>query len=394
MPRTLTVLISVTVALSAGVLAPGAAVAAPACKAPDLLVATGCVTRAAAVRHVTGLTREVMRENRLKAAIVRIDTGRRTLLAQGFGASMPGVPASTDMRFRIGSMAIPHLITVLLQLQDEKKLKLDDRLSRFLPDLPNADRITLRMLASSTSGYRDWIQGNREFVDALFADPFRLWTPDQLLTIAFAQGSACEPGTCFHYAHTNFAVLSKVIAQVTGRSVTRLIRDRVLTPLGLRQTAISRNPGMPGPVLHAYTSMRGPYEDATFWSPSWTIGAGTVMSATIGDVARTARAVGTGALLSRAASRERVAPVTAGLSPFSPSLYFGLGIIVSHGWYVQNPMLNGYTGAMGYFPGRDLSVAIVATTRRGADEEIAYASRLFTRLTAYLAPGHTADLPG
>lgn len=359
-----------------------------------LRVATGCVTRATAVRHVTDLTREAMRENRLKATILRVDTGRRTLLAAGFGASMEGTPATTDMRFRIGSMAIPHLITVLLQLQDEKKLRLDDRLSRFLPDLPGADRITLRMLASSTSGYRDWIQGNREFVDALFADPFRLWTPDQLLTIAFTQGSACEPGTCFHYAHTNFAVLSKVIAKVTGQSVTTLIRNRVLRPLGLHRTAISRNPGMAEPVLHSYTSMRGSYEDATFWSPSWTIGAGTVMSATIGDVARTARAVGTGALLSRTASRERFAPITAGLKPFTPDLFFGLGIIVANGWYVQNPMLNGYTGAMAYLPSRDLSVAIVATTRRGADEDVAYASRLFTALTAYLAPGHTATLPG
>ena len=65
------------------------------------------------------------------------------------------------MHFRIGSMAIPHLITLLLQLQDEGKLTLDDKLSRFLPDMPDADRITLRMLADNTSGYRDWIQGDR-----------------------------------------------------------------------------------------------------------------------------------------------------------------------------------------------------------------------------------------
>lgn len=91
------------------------------------------------------------------------------------------------------------------------------------------------------------------------------------------------------------------------------MHERIFKPLGLSQTAISRKPAMPGPVLHAYVSDRGPYEDSTFWSPSWTIGAGTVMSATIGDVARTARAVGTGALIFPRASRERFAPTTVGM---------------------------------------------------------------------------------
>lgn len=152
---------------------------------------------------------------------------------------------------------------------------------------------------------------------------------------------------------------------------------------------------MPGPVLHAYVSDRGHYEDSTFWSPSWTIGAGTVMSATIGDVARTARAVGTGALLSRHASRERFAPTTVGMGNFTPNAYFGLGIIVSNGWRVQNPMLNGYTGVMAYLPERGLSVAIVTTTRqRSAADSRSYASLLFTKLSTYLAPGNTVLLPG
>ncbi|HYC81835.1 MAG TPA: hypothetical protein VEB65_08615, partial [Solirubrobacterales bacterium] len=60
---------------------------------------------------------------------------------------------------------------------------------------------------------------------------------------------------------------------------------------------------------------------------------------------------------------------------------------------VQNPMLNGYTGVMAYLPDRDLSLAIVATTRPSADPELAYATLLFDRLGAYLAPGHPTNLP-
>jgi len=356
-------------------------------------VAGGCVSRAAAGKRLRALVRGAMGEMGLRAAIVRVDTGSRPLAEFALGNSMAGTPARPDMYFRIGSIAIPHMITVLLQLQDEGRLSLDDRLAKYRPQLPNANRITLRMLANNTAGYLDWIQGNLPFVETLFENPFRFWTAHELLQIAFARGEACAPGTCFNYAHTNLSVLSQVIAKVTGHSVAQEIRERVLRPLGLHHTQISRYAAFPGPALHSYTSQRGPYEDATFWSPSWTIGDGQVMSATIADVAKTARAVGSGALISPAAARERVANTSAGLPGTLPNFYYGLGEVVNGDWIVQNPMLNGYTGVMAYLPDRDLSLAIVATTRPSADPELAYATLLFDRLGAYLAPGHPTNLP-
>lgn len=325
----------------------------------------------------------------LKAAIVRVDTGTRPLLSRAYGHSMAGTPATTRMHFRIGSMAIPYLITVLLQLQEEGRLSLDDKLSEYRPRLPHANQITLRELAQNTSGYLDWIQGNEAFASALFADVFKQWSVPELLSIAFERGMACTPGTCFVYAHTNYAVLAQVISVVTGRSVGSEIRERVLRPLGLHGIAISRLPAMPGPVLHSYNSLRGSYEDSTFWSPSWTIGAGTVMSGTIADVAKSARAIGTGATLSPAASRERFAADPSGLGHVAPGIHFGLGILVGNGWRVQNPNLNGYTGIEAYLPSRGISVAIVTTLlpRSGASET-AYSTELFNRLARYLTPGH------
>jgi CubicO group peptidase (beta-lactamase class C family) len=293
------------------------------------------------------------------------------------------------MHFRIGSMAIPYLITVLLQLQEEGRLSLDDKLSEYRPQLPHADQITLRELAENTSGYLDWIQGNESFATALFANVFKQWSVPELLSIAFARGMACAPGTCFIYAHTNYAVLAQVISVVTGRSVASEIRQRVLKPLGLRGIAISRLPAMPGPVLHSYNSLRGNYEDSTFWSPSWTVGAGTVMSGTIADVAESARAIGTGALLSPAASRERFAADPSGLGHVAPGIHFGLGILVGNGWRVQNPNLNGYTGIVGYLPASQMSVAIVTTlSQRIGGSETAYSTELLNRLARYLTPGH------
>jgi D-alanyl-D-alanine carboxypeptidase len=384
----------VTALACAAILAAPSAGAA-SCATSQVKVATGCVTRTAASRHIADIVRKAMPKLGVRATIIRVDTGGRELLSRGFGSSMAGVPASPRMHFRIGSMAIPYIITLLLQLEDKGVLSLNDKLSKYLPRLPNANEVTLRELASVTSGYPDWIQENEAFQNVLLKNPFRQWTPNELLAYAFALPPVCAPGTCFHYAHTNFAVLSEVISKATGKSVSSLVQKRVLKPLGLDQIQVSRYPAMPGPVLHSYTSERGVYEDATFWSPSWSIGAGTVMTGTIGDVTRTARAIGTGALLSRHVSRERFAPITAHLAPFNSRLYYALGILLDNGWQLQNPVIDGYTGIMAYLPSRRISVGLVTTQLpQSSANATSYASLIFKLVSAYLSPAHEAEFPG
>ncbi len=363
------------------------AAGAAGCPSGEMKVATGCATRAAVAKQIDEIVHTSMPELSVRATLLQIDTGKRTLFEKAFGNSMKGVPATMNMHVRIGSMAIPYLITLLLQLQEEGKLSLEDKLAKYRPNFPEANEVTLRQLANVSSGYPDWVQGNEPFQNVLLGNPFRQWTSNELLHWAFTQPVACAPGTCFHYAHTNFAILSQIISQVTGEPVGKLIRERVLEPLGLDSVQISRFPAMPAPVLHSYVTERGPYEDATYWSPSWSIGDGTVMSGTVADMVRTARAVGTGALISKRSSAERF--VSSGVPPFTKNLYYGLGILVNNTWQVQNPMINGYTGIQGYLPSRDLSVGLVTTTYpQGAREGKATATEMFGRISAYLSPGH------
>lgn len=365
------------------------------CPGGKIPTASGCTSPAAAGHAVRAIVERSIQDNGLRAALARVDLGGRTLVRVAAGESMAGVPANLRMHFRIGSIAIPYVIDLLLQLQDKGRLSLDDPVSKWLPDLPNADRVTLRMLANSTSGYADWIQENPDFVNALFADVFRQWQSSELLEIALARPRVCQPGTCFHYAHTNFIILGMVIQAVTGKPVEKLLRTRILRPLGLRNTWISALPRIPPPVLHAYTSERGPYEDSTFWSPSWTIAASMIMTSTIGDVMKSAKAFGTGALISKAAAHERIAPTSAGFPGFSRSLYYGLGIVISNTWEIQNPELNGYTAIMAYLPSRLISVALVVTTgERAAATGNNYSQLLFTAISEYLTPDHPARLPG
>lgn len=392
--RTVAAALLLCLALLASSAASASAAGTAPCADGQLQVSSGCVGRAAAARHIEAMVREAMPKLGLRATIMRVDTGEQPLVNAGFGNSMKGVPASPRMYFRIGSIAIPYLIDLLLQLQDEGKLSLDDKLAKYRPNFPEANEVTLRMLANVTSGYPDWVQHNEPFQQLLFENPFRQFTSNELLHWAFTQPLACAPGTCFHYAHTNFAILSQVISKVTGEPISKLIHERVLTPLGLDHTQISRFPAFPGPALHAYTGERGFYEDATFWSPSWTIGDGTVMASPMADVVRGARELGRGALISARADRERIAPTSVGIPPFTKSLYYALGITMANGWEFQNPFIDGYTGASAYLKAQDISVGIVTTQLpQSSDNGVGNATILLRQLSEYLSPSHVIVLP-
>jgi CubicO group peptidase (beta-lactamase class C family) len=366
------------------------------CSNGRIRTASGCKSFAAAGRDVRAIVLKAFRENGLKAVLARVDVGDRTLAALSPGNSMAGTPANLKMHFRIGSMAIPYLIDLLLQLQDQGRLSLDDPISKWFPKVLNAKTVTLRMLASATAGYPDWIQENPTFQKALVANPFRQWTSKELLDSAFAQPPPCDPGKCFHYAHTGFIILGRVVRQERGEPLAQLIRKRIFRPLGLRDTDISGLPAMPEPVLHSYVSLRGPYEDSTYWSPSWGISQDLLMTSTIGDVMTSVKALGEGRLVSRRAARERVKPITVGLSPefTGKQLYYGLGMEIANGWLVQNPDQNGWESIMAVLPSRRIAIALSITEGLEASKSSTdFDELLLKELTQYFAPERPAVLP-
>src|SRR3954454_503126 len=169
---------------------PGAATAA-GCAQGRIRTASGCTALVAARREVEAIVHRQVEANGLRGVLARVDVANRTLARVAAGNSMAGVPTNFRMHFRIGSIAIPYAIDVLLQLQDAGRLSLDDPLSKWLPKLPNADHVTLRMLANSTSGYADWVQENQTFLNTLYANVFRQWTTNELLNIALARPALC-----------------------------------------------------------------------------------------------------------------------------------------------------------------------------------------------------------
>ncbi len=359
---------------------------------------------------VRAAVRELMAAEHLRAVIVRVTVDGRDILTEAFGESMTGVPATADMHFRNGSVAIPFVANLLLQQVDAKKVRLTDKVRTWLPDLPNGDQVTLGQLAQMTSGYRDYVLGNQAFDAALYRDPFKNWTPEELIGGVVREPPFYPPGTNWNYAHTNYVILGLALEKITGQKVDVLMKEKVLDPLGLSNTVGSQLPVIPQPVLHAFTSERRAvlgvpagtpfYEESTYWNPSWSITNGAVQTTNITDMASSAVAVGTGKLLSPESFRAMVSTELRGKTrtqPDCPTCFdqnehytYGLGIVITGNWLLQNPQLTGYTGAMAYLPSKKIAIAVAATYQPeafdGAGLYSNSADTVFRRIGAILAP--------
>ena len=126
---------------------------------------------------VDTVVQEAMTARHLRAVIVRVTIDGKEIITKAYGESMTGMPATVDMHFRNGAIAISYVSTLLLTLVDEKKVSLEDKISKWLPEIPHSDEVTLGQLAQMTSGYTDFVIGNQEVEAVLYTDPFRQWTP-------------------------------------------------------------------------------------------------------------------------------------------------------------------------------------------------------------------------
>ena len=345
---------------------------------------------------VTAAAKRAMEKYHLKAVLAKVTRGTGEVAILAMGESMTGVPATPEMHFRNGAVAISYLGTVLLQLVDEGKVALDDTIEEWLPDAPASEKVTLRMLINCTSGYPDFV-AQKSFDDAIEKDPFRAWTTEEQLSYVAGKPLLYKPGTNWSYAHTNFVRLGEALSTITGKPLDELIRERIVEPLGMKGTQSHQTAVIPEPVLHAYTKERGTYEDSTFWDPSWTLAKGSVMITDIHDLATSARAIATGKLVSEKSHKEQVGSSLVGLggptkkcpegvcAKQTSGFHYGLGTFIVGGWILQNPSFYGWGALQAYLPEKDLAIAASATLDKEAKVGLNGGQMVFDEIAAELA---------
>jgi D-alanyl-D-alanine carboxypeptidase len=306
-----------------------------------------------------------------------------TVFSRGFGEAdletrTPMTPATVC---RIGSVSKQFTAAGVLLLAQDGKMGLDDPLSRFLPDFPNADRLTIRRLLSHTSGLGNYTETTPPELIWQMARTDR--NTDQMLDLMRAASAKLlfEPGTNYRYSNTGFVLLGIVIEKVSGLSYRDFMQGRLFTPLGLARTAVDDVAEVVAGRAVGYTDdPKAPtgFDNASFTSMTFPGGAGALRS-TCGDLCAWHEALLGGKVLQPAMLKAMLTPITLndGALPMqtnrkgerTPVRYgFGIGLnpadghaSISHGGSIQ-----GFGSFLETLPDDKTTMALIINTDGGA----------------------------
>jgi D-alanyl-D-alanine carboxypeptidase len=307
--------------------------------------------------------------------------------AFGYSNLTPQTPLALDDKFRVGSNTKTFVITVLLQLVDEKKLSLDDPLSKFDVGVkvPNAEHITVRELCLMRSGLVDAY--NTPQMDKMDITVKSTFTPQQLVEFSAATPPLFPPDAKWNYSNTNYLLLGLIIEAVAKHPVEEEITKRLIVPLGLHNTTFPmKNPDMPLPFTHGFSlDPQKNWIDATVsFSPSLTWAAG-VMISDMADMKTWVKAYVTGTTNSAATQKARLDCLPIG----KYGLSFGLGIGCSGGWYGYTGGIAGYNTGAYYFPDQGATIiAFVNSQQETPDPGVA--NSIVRDITQILYPNNVA----
>lgn len=323
-----------------------------------------------------------MAELLVPGAVVLVRTPD-SIWVDAFGTRQLGVddPVSVNDHFRIGSNTKTMTGTVMLQLVDEGLISLDDPVSKYRPDVPNGDDITIEQLLDMRSGLFNYSE-LESFNDILDNDPARVWDPEELVALGLAEPVYFAPGEGFHYSNTNTVLAGLIIEQLTGNELRDEFQQRIFVPLGLDQTSFPaiEDASLPTPYPHGYlygTNVQTEQDpalpaeeqaaasagtllptDVTNTNPSWGWAAGAGISTAV-DLANYVEALIDGGLLSPETQQMRLDSIQPS-DPSNPtSAGYGIALAQFGPMLGHDGSLPGYQSFMGHDPNSDTTLIVL-----------------------------------
>jgi D-alanyl-D-alanine carboxypeptidase len=275
-------------------------------------------------------------------------TGTRDLATQA--------PMQLTDHLRIASISKTFTATAILQLADEKRLKLDDRLARYVPGIPYGKQITIEQLLAMTSGIYDYTS-DPAFVRAYVDNPLLPFSLHRLVKIIQGGKPLFRPGTSIAYDNSAYYLLGAIAEKVSGQPLTQLIADRIARPLGLHHTLYPATPAMPRPFSRGYLIEPAAIRDVTESNPNVPGGAGAMIS-TLSDLKVWAKALAVGTLLTPATQARRLTTKVLAQSP-KVTIRYGLGIANFNGFLGHDGAIFGYGSCILYLPRKDATIVVL-----------------------------------
>src|SRR6516164_8679923 len=164
--------------------------------------------------------------------VVFVAKGDKVLLEKGYGYKDYASKKLNDANgvYQLGSVTKQFTSTVILKLQEQGKLSVLDKLSKYVPDFPSGNSITIDQMLSHTSGIFNYTNDNR----FLNNESLQHVEWSRLISLIESKPLSFVPGTKFEYSNSNYVILGHIIEQVTGKKYEEVVREIIFTRLQMR----------------------------------------------------------------------------------------------------------------------------------------------------------------
>lgn len=256
--------------------------------------------------------------------------------------TLPGGDAITiDTPMPVGSVSKQFCAASILMLQEQGKLSVKDKLSKYFPECPYGDKITLHNMLSMRSGIPEIIDKKEQLQYEVSMDKTDEENTAAFKNWVFAQELDFEPDESFAYSNSNFMLLGLIVEQVSGKSYINFLHDNIFTPLGMKHSGtiheLKDNPSWANGVTHKAEDLSPGIE------PGMAKGAGDIVS-TGEDITLWLNALRSGKVISKDSYKAMTTDYTDSTSHYGYGIYLdfinGIGHFGNIGTYTAADYLN------------------------------------------------------
>ncbi|TWV96864.1 serine hydrolase [Chitinophaga pinensis] len=152
--------------------------------------------------------------------------------AYGYQRTADSIRNETSTIFQLGSVTKQFTATVILKLAEEHKLSIQDKLSKYFPDYPKGDSITIENLLTHTSGIFNYTN-DKDFMDKEVSNPA---SREKIMALFKDKPLNFSPGTKWDYSNSGYSMLGYIIEKATGKPYEQVVRKYIFTPLHMDHT--------------------------------------------------------------------------------------------------------------------------------------------------------------
>lgn len=274
------------------------------------------------------------------------------------------IPNSPKAKYRIGSVTKQFTAALILKLEEQGKLSVDDKLSKYFPGYPKADSVTIHMMLNHTSGIPNYTS-----FPGVWQSLHYKYSQDSMIRLFKSRPYDFPPGKGWNYSNSAYYMLGMIIEKVSGMRYANFLREQIIYPLQMKNSDLERLDTVYALKARGYGKVGNKWMPAAFMELD-NAGAAGAMISTTEDLNTWIRALYGRKLLSAASTQKM-------LTPQQGTNGYAYGIVSDslskHHRIWHNGGIHGFSASLSYYPDKDMTVVVLSNNENESADRVANA---------------------